>query len=151
MPAFCHVVFAWVLNNRSPFVLQRNKIESQASTIRTLERCLWSFGPRKAGGSSDLVSDAADGVTPSPGDEGNPMNTTLQSKEGSSRHMKRLAPKHPSRRQVCEGTTLATIRSNLEIFLQVSRLPVMMRRRKTRRTQHLWYNVKAREVVYELL
>jgi hypothetical protein len=39
------------------------------------------------------------------------MNTTLQSKEGSSRHMKRLAPKHHSRRQVCEGTTLATIRS----------------------------------------
>jgi hypothetical protein len=90
--------------------LQRNKIESQASTIRTLERCLWSFGPREAGGSSDLISDAADCVTP-PGDEGNPMNTTLQSKEGSSRRMKRLAPKHPSHRWIHERTTLATIRS----------------------------------------
>ena len=39
------------------------------------------------------------------------MNTTLQSKEGSSRRMKRLAPKHPSRCWIHESTTLATIRS----------------------------------------
>uniref|UniRef100_A0A2N9FET8 F-box associated beta-propeller type 1 domain-containing protein n=1 Tax=Fagus sylvatica TaxID=28930 RepID=A0A2N9FET8_FAGSY len=64
--------------------LLRNKIESQASTIRTLERCLWSLGPREAGGSSDLVPDAADGVNPSPGDEGNPMNLKMKSKEGSA-------------------------------------------------------------------
>ena len=86
-------------------------MESQASTIRTLERCLRSFGSREGGGSSDLVPDAVGGVTPSPVDEGNPMNIKLQSKEGSSRHMKRLAPEHPSRRLVREGTSLATLRS----------------------------------------
>ncbi|GMY19242.1 F-box/kelch-repeat protein At3g06240-like isoform X8, partial [Fagus crenata] len=88
-----------------------NRVESQASTIRTLERCLRSFGSREAGGSSDLVPDAVGGVTPSPVDEGNPMNIKLQSKEGSSQHVKRLAPEHPSRRLVCEGTSLATLRS----------------------------------------
>ncbi|GMY19262.1 F-box/kelch-repeat protein At3g06240-like isoform X8 [Fagus crenata] len=70
--------------------LLQNRVESQASTIRTLERCLWSFGPREAGGSSDPIPDAA-GVTPL-ADEGNPMNTTVQSKDGSSRCVTRLAP-----------------------------------------------------------
>ncbi|GMY19261.1 F-box/kelch-repeat protein At3g06240-like isoform X1 [Fagus crenata] len=91
--------------------LLRNRVESQASTIRTLERCIWSFGPCEAGGSSDPIPDATGGVTPSPAGECNPMNTILQSKKDSSRLMKCLAPKHPSRRQVREGTTLATIRS----------------------------------------
>ena len=89
-------------------------MESQASTIRTLERCIWSFGPCEAGGSSDPIPDATGGVTPSPAGECNPMNTILQSKKDSSRLMKRLAPKHPSHRQVREGTTLATIRSKSE-------------------------------------
>ncbi|GMY19233.1 F-box/kelch-repeat protein At3g06240-like isoform X1 [Fagus crenata] len=80
--------------------LLRNRVESQASTIRTLE----------AGGSSDPVPDAAGAIT-SPADEGNPMNTTVQSKEGSSQSVKRLAPERPSHPQVRESTTLATLRS----------------------------------------
>ena len=75
-------------------------MESQASTIRTLE----------AGGSSDPVPDAVGAITP-PADEGNPMNTTVQSKEGSSQSVKCLAPERPSHPQVLESTTLATLRS----------------------------------------
>ncbi len=98
--AFCHVVFAWVLTNGSPFFLQRNRVESQASTIRTLE----------AGGSSDPIPDAAGAITP-PGDECNLMNTTVQSEEGSSQRVKRLAPERSSHPSVHESTTLATLRS----------------------------------------
>ncbi len=75
-------------------------MESQASAIRTLE----------AGGSSNPVPDAAGGITP-PANEGNPMNTTVQSKEGSSRRVKRLAPELPSHPPVRGSTTLATLRS----------------------------------------
>ena len=39
------------------------------------------------------------------------MNTTVQSKEGSSQRVKRLAPERPSHPQVRESTTLATLRS----------------------------------------
>jgi hypothetical protein len=39
------------------------------------------------------------------------MNTTVQSKEGSSQRVKCLAPERPSCPQVCESTTLATLRS----------------------------------------
>ncbi len=39
------------------------------------------------------------------------MNTTMQSKEGSSQRVKCLAPERPSCPQVCESTTLATLRS----------------------------------------
>ena len=49
-------------------------MESQASTIRSLERCLCSLGPCEVGGSSDSVTDAAGGITP-PADEGDPMKT----------------------------------------------------------------------------
>jgi hypothetical protein len=75
-------------------------MESQASTIRTLE----------AGRSSDPIPDAAGSVTP-PADEGNPMNTTVQSNKGSSQRVKCLAPERPSCPQVRESTTLATLRS----------------------------------------
>uniref|UniRef100_A0A2N9EDU1 Uncharacterized protein n=1 Tax=Fagus sylvatica TaxID=28930 RepID=A0A2N9EDU1_FAGSY len=78
----------------------RNRVESQASTIRTLE----------AGRSSDPIPDAAGSVTP-PADEGNPMNTTVQSNKGSSQRVKCLAPERPSCPQVRESTTLATLRS----------------------------------------
>uniref|UniRef100_A0A2N9EQ96 Uncharacterized protein n=1 Tax=Fagus sylvatica TaxID=28930 RepID=A0A2N9EQ96_FAGSY len=64
-------IVPWLWNS-SPWCLQ-NRVEGQASAIRTLE----------AGGSSDPVPDAAGGITP-PANEGNPMNTTVQSKEGSS-------------------------------------------------------------------
>ncbi|GMY19359.1 F-box/kelch-repeat protein At3g06240-like isoform X1, partial [Fagus crenata] len=64
--------------------LLRNKVEGQASTIKTLERCLLNFGPCEAGGSSDPILDAAGGVNPSHANGGNPMNTTVQSKEGFS-------------------------------------------------------------------
>ena len=74
MYTFCHVVSAWVLTNTCPIFLQRNKVESQASTIRSLERCLCSLGPCEVGGSSDSVTDAAGGITP-PADEGDPMKT----------------------------------------------------------------------------
>ena len=76
-------------------------MESQASTIRALE----------AGRSSDPIPDAAGSVTPSPADEGNPMNTTVQSKEGSSRRLNCLAPELPSHPPVHGSTTLATLRS----------------------------------------
>ena len=85
-------------------------MESQASTIRTLERCLCSLGPREVGGSSDPVTDAAGGITP-PADEGDPMKTTMQSKEDSSQHMKRLALQDPSHHLVHESTTMTTFRS----------------------------------------
>jgi hypothetical protein len=88
------------LTNRSSFFLQQNRVESQASAIRTLE----------AGGASDPVPDAAGGIT-SPANEGNPMNTTVQSKEGSSRRLNRLAPELPSHPPVHGSTTLATLRS----------------------------------------
>ncbi|GMY19244.1 F-box/kelch-repeat protein At3g06240-like isoform X1, partial [Fagus crenata] len=81
--------------------LLRNRVESQASTIRALE----------AGGSSDPIPDAAGAITP-PADECNLMNTTVQSEEGSSRRVKqRLAPERPSHPLVRESTTLATLRS----------------------------------------
>jgi hypothetical protein len=52
--ASCHVFFLLEsLLIDLHFFLQHNRVESQANTIRTLERCLWSFGPREAGGSSD--------------------------------------------------------------------------------------------------
>ncbi|XP_050245392.1 uncharacterized protein LOC126693453 isoform X21 [Quercus robur] len=91
--------------------LLRNKVESQASTIKTLERCLCSLGTRDVGGSSDPVTDSVGGITPSRADEGDPMNTTVQAKEDFSQHIKRLAPQDPSHCQVHESTTLATFRS----------------------------------------
>lgn len=86
-------------------------MESQASTIKTLERCVCSLGPRDVGGSSDPVTDSVGGITPSQADEGDPMNTTVQAKEDFSQCIKRLAPKDPSHCQVHESTTLATFRS----------------------------------------
>ncbi|GMY19255.1 F-box/kelch-repeat protein At3g06240-like isoform X8 [Fagus crenata] len=80
--------------------LLQSRVESEASAIRTLE----------AGGSSDPVPDAAGGITP-PANEGNPMNTTVQSKEGSSRRLNCLAPELPSHPPVHGSTTLATLRS----------------------------------------
>ncbi|XP_050245387.1 uncharacterized protein LOC126693453 isoform X16 [Quercus robur] len=91
--------------------LLRNKVESQASTIKTLERCLCSLGPLDVGGSSDPVTDSVGGITPSRADEGDPMNTTVQAKEDFSQHIKRLAPQDPSHCQVHESTALATFRS----------------------------------------
>ncbi|XP_050251456.1 F-box/kelch-repeat protein At3g06240-like isoform X5 [Quercus robur] len=89
----------------------RNKVESQASTIKTLERCLCSLGPRDVGGSSDPVTDSVGGITLSRADEGDPMNTTVQAKVDFSQHIKRLAPQDPFHCQVHESTTLATFRS----------------------------------------
>uniref|UniRef100_A0A2N9H4F2 F-box associated domain-containing protein n=1 Tax=Fagus sylvatica TaxID=28930 RepID=A0A2N9H4F2_FAGSY len=57
------------------------------------------------------IPDAAGCVTPSPADEGNPMNTTVQSNKGSSQRVKCLAPERPSCPQVRESTALATLRS----------------------------------------
>ncbi|XP_030933062.1 uncharacterized protein LOC115958933 isoform X1 [Quercus lobata] len=91
--------------------LLRNKVESQASTIKTLERCLCSLGPRDVGGSSDPVTDSVGGITLSRADEGDPMNTTVQAKVDFSQHVKRLAPQDPFHCQVHESTTLATFRS----------------------------------------
>ncbi|XP_050251454.1 F-box/kelch-repeat protein At3g06240-like isoform X3 [Quercus robur] len=91
--------------------LLRNKVESQASTIKTLERCLCSLGPRDVGGSSDPVTDSVGGITLSRADEGDPMNTTVQAKVDFSQHIKRLAPQDPFHCQVHESTTLATFRS----------------------------------------
>ncbi|XP_050268100.1 uncharacterized protein LOC126712698 [Quercus robur] len=90
--------------------LLRNKVESQASNIRTLERCLCSLGPREVGRSSDPVTDAAGVITP-PADEEDPMKTTMQSKEDFSQHMKCLALQDPSHYQLCESTTMAASRS----------------------------------------
>ena len=81
-------------------------MESQASTIKTLERCLCSLGPRDVGGSSDPVNDSVGGITLC-----DPMNTTVQAKEDFSQHIKRLAPQDPFHCQVHESTTLATFRS----------------------------------------
>ncbi|KAK9993396.1 hypothetical protein SO802_023099 [Lithocarpus litseifolius] len=89
----------------------RNKVESQASTIKTLERCHCSLRPHDVGGSSDPVTNSVGGITLSRADEGDPMNTTVQAKEDFSQHIKRLAPKDPYHCQVHESTTLATFRS----------------------------------------
>ncbi|XP_023919912.1 uncharacterized protein LOC112031539 isoform X1 [Quercus suber] len=86
-------------------------VESQASTIKTLERCLCSLGPCDVGGSSDPVTDSVGGITLSRADEGDPMNTTVQAKEDLSQHIKRLAPQDPFHCKVHESTTLATFRS----------------------------------------
>ena len=85
-------------------------MESQASNIRTLERCLCSLGPREVGRSSDPVTDAAGVITP-PADEEDPMKTTMQSKEDFSQHMKCLALQDSSHYQVRESTTMAASRS----------------------------------------
>nr|POE92211.1 hypothetical protein CFP56_27606 [Quercus suber] len=91
--------------------LLQNKVESQASTIKTLKRCLYSLGTHDVGGSSDPVTDSVGGITSSRADEGDPMNTTVQAKEDFSQHIKCLGPQDPSHCQVHESTTLATFRS----------------------------------------
>uniref|UniRef100_A0A2N9FES2 F-box associated beta-propeller type 1 domain-containing protein n=1 Tax=Fagus sylvatica TaxID=28930 RepID=A0A2N9FES2_FAGSY len=101
----------WISSRSQSSFAHQNKLsheidllggKSSKCQVRTLE----------AGGSSNPVPDAAGGITP-PANEGNPMNTTVQSKEGSSRRVKRLAPELPSHPPVRGSTTLATLRSKI--------------------------------------